>query len=668
VATDPGQSGIIITPSYVPTKRPSRRERKAARGFQEIEIWLDGEVVACGCPDCGAPMSIRMWLKLADCFRCSTGIELSEEIIEEIERLEQQAKQASQTAASPVLGRTAAAAAGHATATQATSAPAVDVPVPPPPPLPDARRKPAEPHDHDRRVAAAAQPGRVRKKIHSMAAVGTARVFWREVLHDLPAWLISGVLHLAALLLLAMMVIASQQPDEPYITLSTKVDRIEREGGETVSLPSDEVEFDLPVDPNDLPDSHDAKVKLDQDARDLRLDKETVLPNVQSYEDVVAAVKSNDPARRALAVRDPRVRAEVVREEGGTVLTEAAVARGLRWMAQHQNADGSWSLHAFDTAAGCRCSGRGNIRSDTAGTALALLPFLGAGQTHLVGKYQNQVAAGLRYLISIQKEDGDLRGNSTSNSGMYAHGQAALVLSEAYKMTGDETFRVPAQKAIDFIAKAQYTAGGWRYAPYFENPNDTPDTSVLGWQILALHSAKQAYLDVPDSALGLANNYLDKARATVTKNEQGRQVEYGQRGGLYGYLPRNGFKHSMTAEALLCRMMLGWKLENPGLQEGIGYLLDYHLPTAQDKNLYYWYYGTQMMHHVGGESWDKWNARIRDLLVRLQETSGHEIGSWPPNICQHGGAGGRLYTTAFSTAILEVYYRHAPLFRQIELE
>lgn len=124
----------------------------------------------------------------------------------------------------------------------------------------------------------------------------------------------------------------------------------------------------------------------------------------------------------------------------------------------------------------------------------------------------------------------------------------------------------------------------------------------------------------------------------------------------------------MTAEGLLCRMFMGWRLDHPGIQEGIGFIVNHQLPDISQRDLYYWYYGTQLMHHVGGEPWNKWNSRIRDVLVQLQETAGHQAGSWPPNSGQHGGAGGRLYTTAFATAILEVYYRHAPLFRQIDLE
>ncbi len=101
MATNPSQSGILVTPTYVPNKRSllGRRSKKDARAYGEVDVWLDGEVVACGCPDCGAPMSIRMWLKLADCFRCMTAIELSEELIDEIGRLEQRARDLSESGA-----------------------------------------------------------------------------------------------------------------------------------------------------------------------------------------------------------------------------------------------------------------------------------------------------------------------------------------------------------------------------------------------------------------------------------------------------------------------------------------------------------------------------------------------------------------------------------------
>ena len=71
---------------------------------------------------------------------------------------------------------------------------------------------------------------------------------------------------------------------------------------------------------------------------------------------------------------------------------------------------------------------------------------------------------------------GGIRGGGIGR--MYAHGQCAIVLCEAYALSRDEELREPAQKAIDFIVAAQHKQGGWRYSPR------TPgDTSVVGWQL-----------------------------------------------------------------------------------------------------------------------------------------------------------------------------------------
>ena len=68
-------------------------------------------------------------------------------------------------------------------------------------------------------------------------------------------------------------------------------------------------------------------------------------------------------------------------------------------------------------------------------------------------------------MIQQQKPSGDLRGGSSGNTGMYAHGQATIVLCEAYAMSGDQALRVPAQRAVNFVVQAQHEGGGWRYVP-----------------------------------------------------------------------------------------------------------------------------------------------------------------------------------------------------------
>ncbi len=71
---------------------------------------------------------------------------------------------------------------------------------------------------------------------------------------------------------------------------------------------------------------------------------------------------------------------------GGTPESEAAVMRGLKWLAAHQQSDGSWPLKDYAKGIpGCDCQGEFEKEVDdslTAGTAFGVLPFLGAGVTH----------------------------------------------------------------------------------------------------------------------------------------------------------------------------------------------------------------------------------------------------------------------------------------------
>ena len=57
---------------------------------------------------------------------------------------------------------------------------------------------------------------------------------------------------------------------------------------------------------------------------------------------------------------------------------------------------------------------------------------------------------------------------------------------------------------------------------------------------------------------------------------------------------------------------------------------------------------------------------MRDILVESQQKKGHEAGSWDPR-GGHASQAGRIYSTALAVCTLEVYYRHAPIFRQLEL-
>jgi Squalene-hopene cyclase C-terminal domain len=703
-STDPLPSNLPVHPLPVIAK-PNTNTRKYA-------FWLDGNVLMCLCPECRAPMSVRLWLMVADCWSCGISIELNDEQIREVERVlavPQVATPApipppppvnvptptSPPVLEPALGTSAALVAPALPRKPAVAKPSPVAPnsVAPldhnlprptaepkttttaPKPTPAPRTTPLPPPvtvlPETAATIAAPPPVPVPPPV-TPAALGRARLstarpapsieheeedsldILRALFQDTPSWLMSFIIHLAILVLMALMEPKVNRND-PWITLSASISPEQNEEGEVIKIKNlPDAKFDLPVPPKldmDNPKVKAAIVRDNLQAKELRIDADATGANLPDLAIIKERVGNKDGRKYGMVARDPRLRVEVVKAEGGTTQTEAAVARALRWMQRHQHSDGSWGIHDFNKPEQCSCGNHSDIRDNTAGTALALLPYLGAGQSHLVGIYKEEVSKGLRWLIEHQKENGDLR-TTTGESGMYAHGQAAIVLCEAFAMTGDEEIRVPAQKAIDFIVEAQYVDGGWRY-------NNTPrtqtgDTSVVGWQLMALQSARAANLNVPQQTFARAGSFLNK----VQKED----------GAKYSYQPGSGATPTMTAEGLLCRLYLGWSKDEPALTDGVQYLLKSHSPTrSRELGIYYWYYATQTLHHYGNDEWDKWNSEMRDILVETQQTEGHAAGSWTPRE-QWSSRGGRLFNTALAACTLEVYYRHLPIFRQIDLK
>ena len=347
--------------------------------------------------------------------------------------------------------------------------------------------------------------------------------------------------------------------------------------------------------------------------------------------------------------RSFKARAALVKRMGGTNASEAAVARGLVWLKNHQRPDGSWNFnHAHYPACDCSMPGRMDFNPNAA-TAMALMAFLGAGQTHEEGDYQTEVLKGLDFLLQngmpVEKGIcfyGTLSGQPT----FYTHGLVAIALSEALAMTGDARLRPAVVGAVEFLVATQERGGGWRYFP-----GQPGDTSVVAWQLMALKSAQFSRISVPQTVF----KGIDHFMVSVSS----------MRGSQYAYTPlrRDSPSLSMTAAGLLSRMYLEWE-DNGRMKAGIR-ILDEHGPDYND--MYYNYYATQVMHHWGGIEWERWNNIMREHLIRTQVLDGHAMGSWDV-ADRHGSSGGRLYMTTLALLTLEVYYRHLPLYQKDRIE
>jgi hypothetical protein len=358
--------------------------------------------------------------------------------------------------------------------------------------------------------------------------------------------------------------------------------------------------------------------------------------------DLLASVGAIGGQAGGLGGRSGAQRQKLVQAGGGSAQSEAAVEAGIKWIINHQMPDGSWSFD-FTKCPSCNgnCSHPGKLQDRGGATAMALLPMLGRGYTHKEGPYKKQFEAGIGFLAAMAVNG---QGKAYEKGGnLYAQGLAGIALSETYAMTQDKRLQGPAQLTLNYIMAAQDpVGGGWRY-----QPKQPGDTSAVGWQLMALKSGHMAFLQVNPLTIKKAVEFLNRVQADD--------------GAMYGYTdPGNGY--GTSAVGLLCRMYLGWKKDDPALQRGVLRLAK----KGPSTDLYYNYYATQILHHMEGDVWVAWNTKMRDMLVKSQQTKGHATGSWFEEFDKGHGpeTGGRLYTTSMATMILEVYYRHLPIYGQ----
>jgi hypothetical protein len=330
--------------------------------------------------------------------------------------------------------------------------------------------------------------------------------------------------------------------------------------------------------------------------------------------------------------------------DGFSPASHRAVSLGLAWLARQQMPDGGWELVAADR------------RDRAAATGLALLPFLGVGETHIAqrdcpdNKYRQTVALGLAFLRRVCPPSGPNAGRMSFN--FRAQSVATLALVEAYAMTKDPALKYPAQAALNYLQRAQAALGGWPEASGGE-----PDLVTTGWAVQALHAGCLSDGLVVDSrVLEGASKFLDALATGPRKSNFSTVRKSDARPGT-----------TPTAIGLLCRHDLdGWGPGHPGLIAGVAGLLD--RPPESTRAVLHAYYATQVAFASGGENWKGWNegpkqadgtrkGGVRSAIIASQvRKGGPPLGSWEPE-GEFGKRYGRLGTTALNVLTLEVYFR-----------
>jgi hypothetical protein len=461
--------------------------------------------------------------------------------------------------------------------------------------------------------------------------------FWTDMFSEAPAWLVSACFHTLVLIGLGVWAaVAAVQSTSKEVEIQAEPMRYAEQIGDQLNDPS-------------VLEPQAGKGEIDEKAEKQILTAQNMQPVDDPFAAPPPAVDIGLGGRwaasdieapsigLALTGRQAGTRNVLLGKYGGNATTEGAVMKALEWLVKNQRADGTWSL------LGPYSDGAVEENSNAA-TAMALLAFQGQGSTHKSGKYAKVVDKGWMALLKTQDRDGFFGRSTPSRQGLYTHAQCSIALCEVFGMTKDSRFYEPAQRAIAFCVKAQdKVGGGWRYDAGVDS-----DTSVTGWFVMALQSARMAKLEVPETTLRNVSRYLDAVAAAD---------------GKYSYTPGTFTTQAVTAEALLCREYLGWKQNDPRLVDGCKALNNSRVNySSQDRDVYYWYYATQACHHMEGEIWNDWNKLMRQEVPAHQVASGAEAGSWDPRGDKWGASVGRLYVTCLSTFMLEVYYRHLPIY------
>jgi hypothetical protein len=331
---------------------------------------------------------------------------------------------------------------------------------------------------------------------------------------------------------------------------------------------------------------------------------------------------------------------------GGDGGTEGAVHLALDFLARHQEADGTWNARRYPARClGPGCTGECEEEYVSATTALALLPFLGAGHTHKSGPWQDVVRRGLTALRDRQRPDGSFDDGAKHG---YADALSLLAIAEAYGLTRNKDLAAVARKGVAYFVARQSASGGWRYEP----GDGQADSSVTCWAAMALAASRKAGIDVPDTTLARCRDWF---------------ADHTDETGALGYTSAGNGTRSMISAGFFVPLMLDERPDGPRLLAAAS-RLDSSLPRWPESasapgvdfgvaDPLQWYYGGLAAFQRGGGTWKVWNERLKPLLVDHQEHRGCPAGSWAP-VGATGRKGGRLVATALCALSLEVYYRY----------
>jgi hypothetical protein len=346
---------------------------------------------------------------------------------------------------------------------------------------------------------------------------------------------------------------------------------------------------------------------------------------------------------------------------------ESMLESALKWLAIHQSPNGQWDSDSYfiNCQDGNQCEpGKTVGGADEALTGYAVLCFLGAGYDHThMSKWRKPVKLGIEWLLAKQQANG-LIGNRN-----YEHAVCAMALAEAYGMSGDQTLREPAQRAINILLERQTKYGdsyglGWDYVN--ANPNRM-DSSVSGWCVFAIKSACAVGLDTGNGMEG-SKRWLELAWKSANPNWQTLDPYSTS---VFPYtvsIDGKASKDHLSFIGSLCAVFLGSKSGDVMLETLSNDMTTRWFDNGKYKqNSYSLYYSSLAAMQLGGKHWeDKWgnfeSGYIPWLIQTQYKTNDCFDGTWKnEQETWHGHDTSRILLHCYKTFAIEVAWRYLPI-------
>lgn len=281
---------------------------------------------------------------------------------------------------------------------------------------------------------------------------------------------------------------------------------------------------------------------------------------------------------------------------------------------------------------------------------LAALPLIEGGSSYDKGPHSESVKDALCLMTSIQASEGYVY--ESGDRWMYSQAIAVLALSMIRSQTEGEAFKHEAEDAARYLRYTLNPDIGWEY---LEGSSRT-DVSLNCMTVLALKEAQKAgVMELPDSVCQGALSWIDRltdARGKVGYMRPGDNG-YTIRGAndLYWKYPCN------TASAVTCRLLCGQDENDERVRQGLELILEnppeWFKGERSRIDMYYAFwaaYAVSLFRPT--EDISEWASQLASSILAIQETSGDDVGSFPP-IGKWGMVGGRVYSTAMCALALQ---------------